>query len=209
MSARASSRPTFALTASPWSRIQSFSKAWTWAATAAFAGPLSTRTCAFPRERPSATIWTTTAGAASLSPTRASRSSPRRSGPRRSPGISIPMSERAGSPFSPKTGSLRRWLWLVAGVLVLALFVLGGMALYNRQQRLTPEKLEAARARWASAGLRDYDIEVTVTGGTAGVYHVHVRNGQAVGGTVNGQPFDRLEQAHPWTVAELFHILEA
>ncbi len=113
------------------------------------------------------------------------------------------------TPAAPRPAPRKGCLWLVVAVLTLVLVAFAGLIIFNKQYRLTAAKLQDARARWQAAGLRDYDLEVTVGGGTTGRYQVQIRNGRVAGGTVNGHRFERLEQAQSWTVSELFNILEA
>jgi hypothetical protein len=104
----------------------------------------------------------------------------------------------------------RRWrlVGLLAAIATVGtVAVVVGLIVFNNQRRLTPEKLADARARWERAGVRDYEIEVRVGGGTQAVYRVEVRGGQVVRATQNGLAFDRPERAEPWTVAGLFDIL--
>ncbi len=98
---------------------------------------------------------------------------------------------------------------MLAVAALLAVACIAGLIVYKKQFRLTRDKLDAARARWEAAGLRDYDLAITVTGGTSGEYWIQVRGGRLVEGHFNGRPFERPEQARPWTVPELFNVLEA
>lgn len=101
-----------------------------------------------------------------------------------------------------------RILWLLLAVVLL---VTAGFALsisYRNRNRLTQEKLDAARERWRAAGIESYAIDVTVSGVTSGQYHVVVRNGKITEAKINDQPFDDLAKARPWTVPELFNILQ-
>lgn len=93
----------------------------------------------------------------------------------------------------------------LASCLVIA-FV--GVVVYRNQGRLTWEKLEEARSRWNAAGIDDYDITVNVTGGTQGTYRLEVRKGEITKASRNGLPFENINQALPWTVPELFNILQ-
>jgi hypothetical protein len=110
---------------------------------------------------------------------------------------------------APATRPRRTWLWALGGLGVLVAGAFAALIIYNQQFRLTRDSLDAARARWTSAGIHSYDIDVNVSGATTGRYHVEVRNGKIVRADRNDQPFDNLEQARPWIVPELFNILEA
>lgn len=102
----------------------------------------------------------------------------------------------------------KAWVWWIAGSAAVLLACAIVLILYNNRARLTQAKLEAARARWEAAGIQDYDIQVNVTGGTSGAYDLQVRRGDVVKATFNGIPFENLEKAQPWTMPELFRILE-
>jgi hypothetical protein len=97
--------------------------------------------------------------------------------------------------------------WLYTLVLVLVGVCAGLAALftfYNQNIRLTSNSLEAARARWKAAGIRDYNADIAVGGSTQGEYHIQVRNGEvAPGCTSNRRPFEDLNLARVWTIDAL------
>jgi hypothetical protein len=95
----------------------------------------------------------------------------------------------------------RLWFYWLVGLLVLACVALVvALNILSEQQRLTREKLDAARLRWREARITDYDIDVRVSGSAPGHYQVRVRGGQIIQGTMNGRPFEELRLAFPWTV---------
>src|SRR5262245_47828123 len=76
----------------------------------------------------------------------------------------------------------RRWAWYFG-----ALFVLGAVAvavplIVNLRAQLTPEKLEAARARWEQIGPADYDLlyQERLDAGPVETYRVEARGGKVV-----------------------------
>jgi hypothetical protein len=95
----------------------------------------------------------------------------------------------------------------IAAALLALVVVVAALNVYHEQHRLTRENLALAQKRWAAADLIDYDIQVTVGGGTRGVYLVQIRGGRAVGGTMNGLPFDPPERARSWTMDELLNTI--
>jgi hypothetical protein len=101
-------------------------------------------------------------------------------------------------------GKSRIW-WLLGAFLGVAVLVVGGLVVYNRQYRLTDDKLKEAEARWAAAGVRDYDLDVVVSGRTAGHYHLKVRDkDRIVDARFNGEPN---RAAVAMDVAGMFDIL--
>lgn len=95
----------------------------------------------------------------------------------------------------------RLWFYWLVGLLVLACVgLVVTLNIFSERQRLTREKLDAARLRWRDAHITDYDIDVRVSGSAPGHYQVRVRGGQVVQGLMNGRPFEELRLAIPWTV---------
>lgn len=96
---------------------------------------------------------------------------------------------------------VRPWFYWLVGVLVLACVALVVVLnILGERQRLTRDKLDAARLRWREANIRDYDIDVRVSGSAPGHYQVRVRDGVVVQAWMNGRPFEELRLARPWTV---------
>jgi muconolactone delta-isomerase len=126
----------------------------------------------------------------------------------------------------------RLWLRLIILVLLVAGAGFAGWVYYRNAQRLTPEKLADARARWSKANIQDYDITVRVSGRAAATYFVQVRGGKVtdawqkpgnhasyvIDEVVDGKkverrvaalPFRSLADAGVWTVPGLFaEVLE-
>lgn len=72
---------------------------------------------------------------------------------------------------------------------------------------LTREGLAEARARWKSAGVTDYDIEIEVSGGQQATHVLSVRGGKVTRMTTNGvAPPERIWPV--WTVEGMFDTLE-
>lgn len=109
----------------------------------------------------------------------------------------------------------RRWLpWCLFGALVAGLATMVGLNVWNTRRLLTQDKLQAAQRLWQQAGVKDYDITISVTGRTSARYHLQVRDGEVATATQNDQPFldangkpDK-RRAYYWTVAGLFEVLE-
>src|SRR3990167_5560114 len=53
---------------------------------------------------------------------------------------------------------------------------------------LTADRWQQSLRQWTAAGVRDYDLEISVTGRQAATYSVQVRNGQVSSLTHNGDP---------------------
>jgi hypothetical protein len=84
----------------------------------------------------------------------------------------------------------RTWVWFFVVLAVLAVTAIGVSAYYNSQQRVTAERLQAARALWDANGPRDYDLTLTKQGGATGRFRVYVRNGKVVLATMDGRPVE-------------------
>src|SRR5262249_30657728 len=62
---------------------------------------------------------------------------------------------------------------------------------YNRNQQLTREQLEAARALWKQNGPRDYDLRYTKQGDATGTFDVQVRDGKVVDAKLDSRELER------------------
>jgi hypothetical protein len=71
-------------------------------------------------------------------------------------------------------------LGLVFGLALGLLGLLLGLFLFLRDTlpRITPSDFQAARARWAAQGPRDYDLKLELTGNQSGLIVVQVREGR-------------------------------
>jgi len=102
-------------------------------------------------------------------------------------------------------GALSRRTWFVllfcAGALVAAVLMFRGEG-----ETLTREMLETARARWNEHGLRDYDMEVAVTGVQVGHHAISVRGGRVVAMTTGAEPVAQSAWAY-WSVDGMFRFL--
>jgi hypothetical protein len=87
--------------------------------------------------------------------------------------------------------------------------VLVGLNLYRSKLALSPENLAEARQRWQAAGIKDYDITVTTSGGIRGTYRLKVRGGSVLDATADDVPLNvNTAPAQAWTVPGLFDALE-
>lgn len=111
-------------------------------------------------------------------------------------------------PMAPRP--VRLWFWALVLCLILVVIALVFLLnLYNATLALNSEKLDAAKQRWRMAGIRDYNLHVTVRGRTAGDYYIRVRNGAVADGcTMNNQELPP-EQARMWTVDALLEEILA
>jgi hypothetical protein len=97
-------------------------------------------------------------------------------------------------------GRNRNWVWVFVVLALLGAAAIGINWAYNARQQLTMDQVAAAQQRWEQHGPRDYDLEIAKEVQAAGQrgepdrdrITVQVRNGKAVGGTINGRPLD------PW-----------
>ncbi len=72
---------------------------------------------------------------------------------------------------------------------------------------LTAADWQQAFRQWDSAGVRDYDVEVAVTGRQAATYSVQVRDGQVSSATRNGEPLPQRRTWTTWTVEGMFETI--
>lgn len=81
-----------------------------------------------------------------------------------------------------------------------------GLLVYARKpmEPLAAETLDAARARWASVGPAEYEMEFEMMGGR---YRVHVRRGRVLELTRNGDPTTS-NRPGDFTVEGIFDTLE-
>jgi Family of unknown function (DUF6174) len=87
-------------------------------------------------------------------------------------------------------GTSQAWVWFFVVLALLAVTAVGVSAYYNSQQRVTVQKLEAARTLWDANGPRDYDLTLTKQGGATGRFRVYVRNGKVVLATMDARPVE-------------------
>ena len=160
--------------------------AWTSAVIAAFAAPSSTRTSKSRRHHHRLRPASTTANAASRSPSRASWSSPRPNCRRRS-------REWRAPPYNTFMSALknRRWIWVFVVFFGLAIVATVILIAYNLGQQLKPEQLAAARQLWNEKGPRSYTMAYTVRRNESedlDHYVVKVVNRRVVASEFNGRP---------------------
>lgn len=109
-----------------------------------------------------------------------------------------------------------RWL-SVRVVLLSALLgglgtlLIGGLYLASQGEAgmppLTEAAFHAAEARWRKLGPASYDLDVEISGGQSGQFHVEVRDGEVTACTRNGLA-PRRHTWETWTVAGQFETLE-
>jgi len=109
-----------------------------------------------------------------------------------------------------------RWLSVrvvLLGVLLggLGTLVVGGLYLASQGEagmpRLKEANFHAAEARWRKLGPPSYDLDVEISGGQTGLFHVEVRRGEVTACTRNGLA-PRRHTWETWTVAGQFETLE-
>lgn len=110
-------------------------------------------------------------------------------------------------PADPPVRRPNLWMWALFGALVGLVGCIVVLNWWNSRLALTGERLAQARQAWQARGPSDYNFEVTVNGSTQGHYTVQVRKGKITAATCDGRPFDRLDQAYPWTVPGLFEVV--
>src|SRR5437764_521362 len=108
---------------------------------------------------------------------------------------------------TPRAARPRRYgLMALLAVPLVLLGIVVWLNLSNNQLTLTKERLEAARKLWHEAGIKDYDLAITVSGGTSGNYKLQVRDGKVVEGTRDDQPLDARQRTY-WTIDSLFDVV--
>ena len=118
-------------------------------------------------------------------------------------------------PSEPKRLSrLQKWSRLFAwflGGLFLGLIGVGiTWRISGEKNRMPPLKSadwQQARDHWNSAGVKSYDLEVTVTGRQAATYAVQVRDGEVLGATRDGQMLPQKRTWSTWTVEGMFETI--
>ena len=97
-------------------------------------------------------------------------------------------------------------LVIMVAIPVILIAIVVFLNVYNARDVLTRERLEAARQLWRAAGIKNYDVTVTVTGNTSGVYDLKVRDGEVKEARQNGQPFEGAQRAY-WTIDSIFDVV--
>jgi hypothetical protein len=86
------------------------------------------------------------------------------------------------------------WIWFFVVVFGLGVAAMASLIVYNLNQQLKPEQLQAARHLWKEKGWRSYQLTYTIKRGieaSTDSYVVRVRNGKVVSSTVNGLPEEK------------------
>jgi hypothetical protein len=85
----------------------------------------------------------------------------------------------------------RGWIWYFVVLVILAAAGVWIPIQYNRNQQLTREQLEAARALWKQNGPQDYDLHYTKQGDATGTFDVQVRGGKVLRAELDGRELER------------------
>lgn len=114
----------------------------------------------------------------------------------------------AGASALAKWRRLATWtaVGLIVGLVVIILLNRFG----QRANSLAPLSLadwQQARQRWVAAGIRDYQIEIRVTGRQAATYQVDVVGGEAIEATRDGHPLPQRRTWGTWTVEGMFETM--
>lgn len=128
--------------------------------------------------------------------------------------LSQSMHEQSANGAAPELGLRRpiRTSALVMGMVLGSALALVGilvvLALSMRETvpRLTRAELEAAQDRWEAKGPKSYTLDVIVSGGQTGEYHIEVQRGRPVVVTRNGIA-PRRGTWESWTVPGLFEVI--
>lgn len=95
----------------------------------------------------------------------------------------------------------------MGGLAVVVLLVATPWTLRGRMHRLSEEDLDTARSVWRRSGVRDYDLDVEISGATAGRYSIVVRDGRLQSIERDGRPANPAE-SDQWTVEGLFKTID-
>jgi hypothetical protein len=106
---------------------------------------------------------------------------------------------------------LARLKWaFAAGLLLVVLAVIALLALRGGGAGLPPlsrESLQTAEQRWRESNVRNYAIEIEVTGAQPATYRVEVRDGEAISAQRNGRPLTQSRVFETWSVTGMFDTL--
>lgn len=100
------------------------------------------------------------------------------------------------------------WFLLAVACLVfggiVGIFILAG----RRDPLITRPAFDQAQSRWKGAGIRDYDVEIVVTGTQPATYRVEVRDGHAISAARNGVPLTQPRTFATWSIDGMFGTIE-
>lgn len=115
---------------------------------------------------------------------------------------SLPNSKPAGQRSSGRVFVL----WLLFGLILgaIATLVVMRSQYADPLPEITPADFHAARERWQTSELQDYDIEVQVTGTQGAKYRVEVRGGKAIAAWRNDLPLMQERTFSTWSVRGMF-----
>lgn len=102
--------------------------------------------------------------------------------------------------------------WAAAAGVLLGLATVAVISIRNSSNlppRLAREDFDAATARWKSAGLKSYDMDVELSGRQRGRIHVEVRNGRPTSMSIDDHVPRRRSTWETWTVDSMFDFVDA
>ncbi len=113
----------------------------------------------------------------------------------------------------PAARRQRRSLHVLAAVLgvLAATIILMVWSVFSSGERLPPisrQQFEAAKLKWRSVAIENYDIVVNVVGRQSAVYRVEVRDGEVATATRNGHALRQPRTWGSWTVDGMFGTME-
>jgi hypothetical protein len=99
--------------------------------------------------------------------------------------------------------------FVIGGIFGLAATILLWRGVFGKSAgpELTRAEWERSLERWEAAAVRDYELEVSVTGRQAATYAVFVRDGEVSQATRNGQPLPQRRTWTTWTVHGMFETI--
>lgn len=127
------------------------------------------------------------------------------------PNAEIPDASPSSSPVRSQRNSSLVPIGIGAALVAAILFVgIGTLSLMATRgmQPLTAESLAAAEKRWEERGLRDYQLDLALSGARPGPVHVEVTDGQTTAMTRDGVTPKRHAAWEAWTVPGQFETLE-
>ena len=106
-----------------------------------------------------------------------------------------------------RRGVSRRAIVVGAAITIAAVVGVVKLVRANRLTPMTRDAFNAARSKWDSNKLTDYEITVEVSGMQPGVYEVIVENGIAIAATFDGRALTRQRTFGTWAVTGMFDTL--
>lgn len=113
-----------------------------------------------------------------------------------------------------RSSRLQQWsrlfAWFLGGITLGLIGVGVAWRIKSEKDRMPPlasDDWQQARDRWTSADVKNYDVEVVVTGRQAATYAVQVRDGQVFNATRDGQALPQKRTWSTWTVDGMFETI--